>query len=217
MYRCIIIKNNIREVVMDCSVIIKTYDKIPFNTIEVMRYCGCKTADERISRLIDECIEEINGKLKFSACYRVFPLSISGDECNFDLWKVTSHSLASHLTGCDKAVVFSATVGIEIDRLIQKYSYVSPAKSLVFQAIGSERIESLCDRLCDDVRKELHYQCSSRFSPGYGDLSLETQNVIFSLLQCTRNIGVTLNNSLLMSPTKSVTAILGLKCAHLEV
>jgi len=48
-----------------------------------------------------------------------------------------------------------------------------------------------------------------RFSPGYGDLPLETQREIFDVLDCSRRIGLMLNDSLLMSPTKSVTAFVG--------
>ena len=49
-----------------------------------------------------------------------------------------------------------------------------------------------------------------RFSPGYGDLPLSLQRDIFRVLDCPRKIGLTLNESLLMSPSKSVTAIVGL-------
>ena len=49
-----------------------------------------------------------------------------------------------------------------------------------------------------------------RFSPGYGDLPLEMQRDIFRVLDCSRKIGLTLNESLLMSPSKSVTAIVGI-------
>ena len=49
-----------------------------------------------------------------------------------------------------------------------------------------------------------------RFSPGYGDLPLEVQRTLFSLLEPMRHIGLSLTDSLLMSPTKSVTAFVGL-------
>ena len=56
-----------------------------------------------------------------------------------------------------------------------------------------------------------------RFSPGYGDFPLEAQKDIFRTLDCSRKIGLTLNESLLMSPSKSVTAIVGLSpCAGPE-
>jgi hypothetical protein len=72
-------------------------------------------------------------------------------------------------------------------------------------AIGTERIESLCDAFCNEFEKATH-----RVSAGYGDLPLEIQPQIFALLDCSRKIGLTLNQSLVMSPTKSVTAIFGL-------
>lgn len=48
-----------------------------------------------------------------------------------------------------------------------------------------------------------------RFSPGYGDLPINMQKDIFAALDCPRKIGLSLNESLLMSPSKSVTAIIG--------
>ena len=81
---------------------------------------------------------------------------------------------------------------------------------MIFQAIGTERIESLCDTFCGEYSKEKNVNLKPRFSPGYGDLSLETQKDIFIILDCPRKIGVTLNESFLMSPSKSVTAFVGI-------
>ena len=82
------------------------------------------------------------------------------------------------------------------------------------QAIGSERVESRCVAFEGEIKDELReargeISFRPRFSPGYGDLSLELQRDIFRLLDCQRQIGVTLGDSLLMSPSKSVTAIIG--------
>ena len=52
---------------------------------------------------------------------------------------------------------------------------------------------------------------AARFSPGYGDLPLEFQREIFRALDVPRRIGVSLGSSCLMSPSKSVTAIVGIK------
>jgi cobalamin-dependent methionine synthase I len=96
-----------------------------------------------------------------------------------------------------------------MDRLIAKYSSISPAKALMMQAIGTERIESLCNTFCRDVAA--NRMITSRVSPGYGDIPMEMQRDIFVLLDCSKRIGITLSESLLMSPTKSVTAIFGVK------
>ena len=73
------------------------------------------------------------------------------------------------------------------------------------QALGAERVEALCDAFCAEFEG-----AKMRFSPGYGDLPLDTQRALFALLDCPRKLGLTLNESLLMSPSKSVTAIMGL-------
>ena len=80
----------------------------------------------------------------------------------------------------------------------------------MFQSIGAERIETLCDAFCKDISSELGVTLKPRFSAGYGDLPLEAQKDIFRVLDCSKKIGLTLNDSLLMSPTKSVTAIVGI-------
>ena len=59
--------------------------------------------------------------------------------------------------------------------------------------------------------------CHPRFSPGYGDLSLDTQKKLLSALDSQRKIGITLTESLLMLPTKSVSAIIGLECRKGEL
>ena len=98
----------------------------------------------------------------------------------------------------------------EFDRLIKKYSISSPVRAVVFQAIGSERVESLCDVFCADVEKKIGKKCRPRFSPGYGDLPLEFQKTVFSCLEPSR-IGVSLSGELFMTPSKSVTAIIGIQ------
>ena len=110
--------------------------------------------------------------------------------------------------------MFSATVGIEIDRFIRKYGRISPTKALFFQAIGSERVEALADKFNEEIREEARakgFTTHPRYSPGYGDLALDIQKEIFEVLDCTKQIGITLSESLLMSPSKSITAIIGLK------
>ena len=84
----------------------------------------------------------------------------------------------------------------------------------MLESLGNERIEALCDAFCSSVadrKAREHLAVTSRFSAGYGDLSLEYQKKIFDLLDPPSRIGLTLNSSYLMSPSKSVTAIIGVK------
>ena len=186
----------------------------PCNKKEILRYSGCGNSKDQqnISDLVDECIKEAEQVLKCSLCYIRLPLSINGSLCSIGDISVESADLAKHLDGCDSVVVFAATVGIGLDRLIAKHGKLSPSKGLILQAIGAERIESLCDAFCQSLEDE-YKTLTQRFSPGYGDLSLEAQRDIFNVLGCHK-IGITLNDSLIISPSKSVTAIIGIggKC-----
>ena len=183
-----------------CKVVEKNYAALPpFNEREILRYAGVKgAADENTLALLQECLQACEGAFSYRACY----VTLSKADL-FALLPMAKESVAleKFLDGKDEAVLFAATVGLGVDRLIHRYASVSPVKALLFQAIGAERIEALCDEFC----KELGLK--KRFSPGYADLALETQRGIFAALGCEKRLGISLTDSLLMSPTKSVTAI----------
>ena len=182
----------------------------PINRREVLRYAGCPHPDPATEALLNECIAEAESVFSYQACFKVLPLRIEGDTCNFGLFSLTSKDLAKSLKTSTRAVVFGATVGVGIDRLILRYGRLSPARGVLFQAIGAERIEAFCDALCDTLSKDLGGHPTPRFSCGYGDLPLSAQKTVFAVLDCDK-IGLYLNESLMMSPTKSVTAIFGLE------
>ena len=63
-----------------------------------------------------------------------------------------------------------------------------------------------------DIRPSLHdnEKLTQRFSPGYGDLSMNTIEDIIAILNAQKRIGLSVTRSLMMTPIKSVTAILGI-------
>ena len=192
----------------------KTYPAPPINEKEILRYAGAgKLVSQEEAELMRICLAEIAGKLSYRVCWRVFPLREEGTVLDLGFAKTDSTGLRKNLEGCEHCIVFAATVGMEIDRAIRRYSRISPAKALFFQAIGAERIEALCDMFCAEQAERWQAEGKTlrpRFSPGYGDLPLQLQKDIFRALDCTAQIGVGLNESLLMSPSKSVTAIIGI-------
>ena len=176
---------------------------------------GARRCTDQTKEIVEQCIKEYNtaSPMVGNVCFCRTDIGFMDDGIvDFSFVKTKSCSLTKHLSGCTEAVVFSATIGVLCDRLILKYSKLSQAKALCFEAIGNQQIEALCNMFCSQLQEQ-YVNCSltSRFSPGYGDLSLELQKDIFKILDCQRNIGLTLNDSLLMSPSKSVTAIVGLK------
>ena len=183
------------------------------NRREVLRYAGIQEETPELTALLDETLAESLPTLAGNICWQAFPLRILNGKLDLGFTHTNSSSLTRNLAGCDRIIVFAATLGLGLDRLIARYSRLSPSKALLLQAIGTERIEDLCDRFCDSIRQEACRQGLSmapRFSPGYGDLPLTVQQDIFRVLDCSRKIGLTLNESLLMSPSKSITAIIGM-------
>lgn len=195
---------------MNSVILCKAYTAPPICEKEILRYSGCKKADSGIIALMNECINEVKDKLVYKVCYRELPVAINGNVCDFGAFKLQSENLALNLKGSKTTVLFASTIGIGIDRLILKYGRLSPSKALMLQAIGAERIEALCDAFCADIKKEYNLGIKPRFSAGYGDLLLESQKDIFAVLDCEKRIGLTLNDSLIMSPSKSVTAFVGI-------
>lgn len=191
-------------------ILTKTFSEPPFCEKEILRYAGCKSPSPDISALLHSCLEEVRPKLSYKVCYRELPVTVTEDVCDFEVFAFTSKNLAQNLKEAKSVILFAATVGTQIDRLISKYGRISPAKGLMLQAIGAERIEALCDAFCDDLKKERPMGQCPRFSPGYGDLPITAQKEIFALLDCPKHIGLSLTDSFLMSPSKSVTAFVGL-------
>ena len=193
-------------------VVVKEYTAPPDSRREIWRYAGLTQEGPREAALLAECLSELEGRLSYRACWCECPVTLLDQEVDLGFVRVNSTRLAAHLSGCFKAVVFAATVGAELDRLVARYSTVSPAKALFFDTIGTARVEALCDAVCADLEREYEakgFVLRPRFSPGYGDLALSLQRDIFALLDCPRKIGVSLGAELLMTPSKSVTAIVG--------
>ncbi len=199
---------------MKKNIFLREYSEIEINRPEILRYAGVDKSVSDYDSLICECIEEVSGKLRYSVCYCELPLKIDGDRLDLAFAECESKSLKKNLFGCDSFLLFAATVGLELDRLINKYSRTEPSRALIFQALGAERIESLCDAFCSDIKKEmalLNRKTRPRFSAGYGDFPIELQKGICEALDSAKSIGVFVNESLLLSPSKSVTAIIGIE------
>jgi len=195
----------------------KTYAAPPVCEREILRYAGCSDTAPDVVPLLRSALAEALPELSYTVCCREFPVSIESPICHLGFAEISSAGLARNLEGCRSVVMFAATVGLALDRLIARYGRTAPAKALMLQAIGAERIEALCDVFCRELAGEKQKEglfLRPRFSPGYGDLPLSVQQELFSVLDCPRQIGLTLNRSMLMSPSKSVTAIVGITPAQ---
>lgn len=170
-------------------------------------YYSSKT-DETTADLTCLCTDEFLKCANFIACFEKVPVTINNSTVDLGFMTVNSTSLAKNLDGCDYAYITAATTGVDAHRLIEKNSIISPLKGIVTDCIGSAAIESFCDKI--NLSLENPDFLRPRFSPGYGDLPLECQKDIIEFLQTKKNIGMSLTESLMMVPVKSVTAIIGI-------
>ncbi len=188
------------------EIIVKTLSAPAINKKEILRYAKAPVPTAEISALLEDILPQCNAAVKYKVCYTVLPVTIKGDVAIFPQFSVQSSGLSENLKGAKSVLIFAATLGVDIDRLINRYSSISPTKALLCDAFAGERIEALCDAFVSSIPA-----AATRFSPGYGDLPLAVQRDVFTLLGCEKNIGLTLNESLTMSPSKSVTAFVGIQ------
>ena len=185
------------------------------NLEETFRYLGYKgnMADEQTLKLAEECWQELEKRAEKRSCYKEFPISIQDGRLDMGCFQTESQALEKNLKGCSHVVLFAATLGVQADNLIRRYSHVQMSRAVVMQAAASAMLEDYCDQINQEIRQEYEKKglyLRPRFSPGYGDLPLDYQKTIFEELECTKRIGLTLTDSLLMYPTKSVSALIGL-------
>ena len=118
-------------------------------------------------------------------------------------WKRT------RLNGAD-VVLLCGTIGAEFDRWQRRLSVTSAADALLSQRIGLAAVEKVMDDLEAKAKAEVEGEGRKllpRKSPGYGDLPLEMSREIINCLDATKRIGVSITDSDLLVPSKSVTAI----------
>ena len=73
-------------------------------------------------------------------------------------------------------------------------------------------LEDYCDQVNEELRLEYEKRgmfLRPRFSPGYGDFPLGCQPALLGGLEASKRVGITLTDSYLMMPSKSVTAVIG--------
>jgi|GEM_PF-23033 len=143
-------------------------------------------------------IEAISAKYVYKAFLREkSPLKLEGGDIH------------QHLEDCDHALIFAATLGLSVDELIRKTEASDMAGAVVLDALASAAIEQVCDKAEAEIRRK-YGTITSRYSPGYGDFPLEIQQELLTALNAKKRIGLYANESNLLIPRKSVTAVIGI-------
>lgn len=128
-----------------------------------------------------------------------------------------SSCLDRRLVGCADVYLLCTTLGAGFDALMRRRSVASGADAFIIQAIGAAAVEKFTDCCEDEIRRELaaDEELVERYSPGYGDFPMTANGRIAELLDAARTIGVSVAESSTLLPTKTVTAVIGVK-GHLN-
>lgn len=182
---------------------------------EILRYLGYggKQADSVLHEMVLSCAEELEQAATPRSIFRLFPVTFVENGVRLGNITVEGHDLRQHIRECGEAVLFAATLGVQTDVLLEKYSHINMSRAAVLQAASAAMIENYCD----EMEKEIYARAARRglflrprYSPGYGDFSIRLQKDILNTLDCPRRIGLSMTESFMLVPTKSVTAVIGL-------
>ena len=182
---------------------------------EAVRYLGYgrSAADAKTLALIEDAFATLDRTISPKSVWRIFDLVQTEDGRSIiGNMEIKSNSLERNLKGCVKAVLFGATLGAGMDWLIKRASLSDMAEAVVLQSCAAAFLEEYCDERQLAIGAELEAEglyLRPRFSPGYGDFDITYQKPLMQMIDCAKTIGLTMTSSFMMTPTKSVTALIG--------
>lgn len=202
---------------------VETYDIASIDRREVLRYLGYRRQElsPELASRIDEGIRRCLSVARPMGSWRIFEVEGRGEEADGVPWVslrgtalvLRGSSMRRHMAGAVAAGVMAVTVGMGVERELRRLSLTDAVGELVLDAAATALVEEAadaCEASVDAAGSRRGLRANRRFSPGYGDMPLDTQPVLLASLDAQRRLGITLSDTLLMTPTKSVTAVLGL-------
>ena len=192
---------------------------VSLDKLEVLRYLGHngQEIDSDLNLRINECIKETKNEIDTKYVYQIYDIkkdlnlnTVQFENTNLIL---KSKDISELLRNCDKCVLMCATLGFNIEKNIRRYSYNNLTKGIIIDACATTSIEEVCDLVQDSILDKVAKEEKSltmRYSPGYGDLDISANRDILNVLDAHRKIGVTVTNTGIMIPRKSVVALIGI-------
>lgn len=173
-----------------------------------LMYLGCYDENK-----IEECelkkIKEAMQVIKDKSCFRIIDKKYSLDDSIVKKFMNDnpSEDLKFYLKGCNKILIVIATLGIEIDRIIKKETIMDMSNAVILDGAASAWLEVSTDKAQENMKLEAH---TFRFAPGYGDIPIEWNSFFATDMMADKKIGVTLSESGLFIPQKSMLGIIGI-------
>lgn len=184
------------------------------NISEALRYLGVRGApDPPLLSQLSAAADRLARAAPPRWVWRAYPLAFGpeGPALEGAGLALPGEMAARMLGGCAQAAVLICTLGAAFEALLRAEQARGMARAALLDACGSAWVEAGCDEAQAEISARfpgLHP--TDRFSPGYGDLPLSLQRDICGALDAPRRLGVQVTGSLLLNPSKTVTAVIGL-------
>ena len=164
-----------------------------------------------------ECNFEIADKGKILICPVADPDfrrdDVEHEKNRAEKIEITSNSFYKFISSAKKILLMGITSGKEIMDFIEKEQKENMTKAVVLDAAAGEIADAGLDYIVSFYNKDLIRKSeklfTKRFSPGYGDLPLETQKIFYDMLEM-KKIGVDITESFMLIPQKSIIALTGI-------
>jgi hypothetical protein len=189
-----------------------------FRKNELARLLGGK-GPQTFSRSIKVKIEKLGPKLaglmKPDLYYRFTEIgSIRADSVRLKGGiTLASKKLSKTLSHCEELVCFVGTIGAKLEDEINRLTRQNRcSQAYILDAMASVAVENMIDDFQRHMEKALKPEqkgTTLRFSPGYCDWPLTEQKKLFRLFE-SHDLNVTLADSCLMQPRKSISGLFGI-------
>ena len=185
---------------------ILTYDDLMITSVEVYEQMGYHDAEpDAVTKAeLTQIINEVSQWL--SPQFSYFVVSVQPP---FDMGNI----ILRQLRGSEAYALFICTAGVAYEAYQQRLKEQGDMVRLfIADALGSVIAEKCADHMEKTLQEsidKLGWKHTNRFSPGYCGWHVSQQQLLFPLFQ-GHTCGVTLTDSSLMVPIKSVSGIIGL-------
>ena len=178
---------------------------------EALRCLGMTQAPPETVRELECTVQMLRQTQKPKYLYRIFPLERSEAGLFLGGLMLPGKTAESLLRECETAALLCCTLGFGFEAMLRTAQSRDMAQAVLLDACGSACVEAGCDEAEEEISARFPGKFrTDRFSPGYGDLPLSWQTELCRLLDAERQLGVHLNDAMLMTPSKTVTAVIGL-------
>ncbi len=194
-------------------------EQVVINPASLAKLMGLETNNipEPYLGLINQEIELIRRYKNIQGGYHIFDKTHIDDHNNVividDILFHPGRHVVRYLKGSQSLALFVCTAGKEISmRSRQLMAEGNLLEGYVADLTGSLLVETAMNWVHDTLRHNMEkkgLKITNRYSPGYCNWDVAEQHLLFTLLP-ENFCGITLSESALMSPIKSVSGIIGI-------